>query len=103
MDGGGFRVAPDALIQLAAELERLGEAVSREAASFSASAQPPPGTFGLLPEAAAARRAYLETAHEALHGLKVLQTAIGTEVPAALRSSAANYLTTDDESAAGFR
>jgi hypothetical protein len=103
MEGGGFRIAPDALIQLAAELEQLGEAISREAAGFSASAQPPAGTFGLLPEAEPAHRAYLETAHGALHGLSVLQAAVGTEVPAALRSSAANYLTTDDESAAGFR
>jgi hypothetical protein len=103
MDGGGFRVAPDALIQLAAELERLGEAIGREAAGFSASAQPPAGTFVLLAAAAAAHRAYRETAHEAFHGLKVLQAAVGTEVPAALRSSAANYLTTDDESAASFR
>jgi hypothetical protein len=65
MDGGSFRIAPEALIQLAAELEQLGEAISREAAGFSASAQPPAGTFGLLPEAMQARRAYGETAYEA--------------------------------------
>jgi len=96
---GQFEVDPDALHRVAGAFDDAAARLANTGSRFVASAQPPPGTFGLLPHAQAAHGRYVETAHEAHDGLRGVHEALGRSLADGLRATAANYMRADLDSA----
>ena len=101
MSSGGFRADPDALTQMATRMEQAAGQLVDEMAAFSRSSQSAgTGTFGSLPAARAAYRAYLQKAEEAISGLRAIQSTLESDIAGGLRNAAASYVAADEESSA---
>ena len=101
MSSGGFRADPEALSQLAARMEQAAGQLVDEMAAFSRSSQSAgTGTFGSLPAARAAYRAYLQKAEEAISGLRAIQSTLESDIAGGLRNAAASYVAADEDSSA---
>jgi hypothetical protein len=101
MTAGGFSSDPEAIYQLASGFDRAAERLSHAIAAFSShTGDPPAGAFGVLPLAQDAYHVYLRLAQEAVDGLRSVHTTLGRELAEGLRTSAANYVGTDEDLAA---
>jgi hypothetical protein len=94
----GFRAEPEAIVRLAAGLERVADQLAREADAFSSSTRGvAAGAFGLAPSADHAHRAYARAAEDAHAGLRAVHGTLHGDVAGGLRAVAGNYRTADED------
>lgn len=96
--GGQFAVDPEALQRAAGAFDESAARLAGTAHRFAAWAQPGGETFGLLPEARAARERYAALGDQAREALAVVDAALTRSLAGGLRSCAANYLRADRDS-----
>jgi hypothetical protein len=100
VSGDGFNADPQALLELANAFLRTAAQLGPEITGMSAFAlDPPAGVFGLFPSAQDAHRVYAQTAQRAVSGLKAVHTTLEAEIAQGLRTTAANYIQADEDSA----
>lgn len=94
----GFRAEPEAIVGLAAGLERMADRLATEADAFrSATRGVSAEAFGRAPSAGEAHRAYVRAAEDAHAGLRAVHRTLHGDVAGGLRTVAANYVTADED------
>jgi uncharacterized protein YukE len=91
-----FNVQPEVLDRAAGQLEHIADELARAASSFSSSTSVAHDSFGLLPTAGDAQRAYTQRAQDGLDGLHSVHRMVGTDLSQRLRDVAAHYRATDE-------
>jgi excreted virulence factor EspC (type VII ESX diderm) len=91
-----LRVEPGELARAAGEFETAAEGLFCAVSIVAATMCPEPGLFGVLPAAQAALAGYQEKSREAVDGLRAVARALGQDVGAGLRATAAGYLATEE-------
>ena len=82
-------------------MEQAAGQLVDEMAAFTRSSQGAGAdTFGSLPAARDAYRAYLQKAEEAISGLRAIQGTLEADIAGGLRTAAANYRAADEDSSA---